>query len=1264
MKSIYLILSLLFCLGTAAAQSFTEIGGGLAVDASRKAQGVSFVDFDGDGDQDLHLTTRIGSDYLFSNQGDGTFNDVAAGVGLATGQHTRAATWGDFNNDGYIDLYLGINQQPDRIYLNNGPVNNGTFSFTDITASTGISGAFETNSVHLADIDNDGLLDIYVANYNADNVLYRNNGDLTFTDLTPSAGTRGRAHSMACAFLDYDRDGDQDLYLVHDFEQPNILYRNDGDGRFTDVGADAGANIVGHGMGLAVGDVNRDGWPDLYVTDLAENVLLLNGGDGTFTDVAADAGVADAGMGWSTFFLDYDNDGWSDLYVVNDTQFSPYPNALYHNNGDGTFAHMEPSGAISSPGAGIGGAAGDLNGDGFAEIVVANLFAGDGGQVFLNNANDNHFIGFDLNGNHTNASAIGARILIEYADGEQQSATVRAGTGFASANSLTQLFGLGDNAEVTRATVTWPDGAQQTLSDLAADRVYELVQATGPIVNNLTMTDSIVERYGKFETTVDVTADFTNPYDYDQVVVAATFTAPDGTETTVDGFFLQEFTLSTISGSLTPDGEGRFRVRFSPGSVGEWSYRVTVTDATGTTTGPTGNFRVTGASETNFGFVRTGASNYLEFDSGEQYIPIGENMAWEEGNAFRDYRRWLNKLEINGGNFIRLWHAHWGLGIEWRDGFANFDGLRRYQQNNSAYQDWLYDFCAEKGIYVMLTLQHHGPVSTRVNPNWGDSPYNVANGGPCASTSEFFTDPAALAHTKNRFRYIVARWGYSRAIQSWELFNEVNWTDDYEEHLDDVRAWHSEMIGYLESIDPYDHLITTSFAEPEQDPPTWNDPGIDFTQTHFYVNSPNLERALANGTRNYLEDYDKPTLTGEFGLSGNPDDSNGDPDGIHLHNSAWASLFGGGLGTGMTWWWDVYVEKNNLYYHFAPIRQVVDEIPFVNKNLRPVDSRVAGTPGALILTPSLGWGAMGDQDVTVNQDGTTTPENPGFSQYLYGSQWNTELRSPPTFTVEYPETAVFSVTTGNDRGTRSRISIYVNGVLALDEPAVQNTEFTVQVPAGRSEIRVDNLGTDWAIVTGYRFADLGSKVENYALQSEDGKVAAGWVLNHAYNHVNLTQNNTPPEVQIGAEIALPSMAAGTYYVKWYDCLTGEIQHSDELLVSATDSLTRFAVPDLAWDLAYRIDSETFVSTTSEAAVAGKLAAFPNPAIAGNVVHLPLPDTETRATADLFDATGRKLSSRSLGTDHVFTLSQNLPAGLYWLKIRQGTRKYSVTLMVK
>ncbi|MEZ4960600.1 MAG: FG-GAP-like repeat-containing protein [Saprospiraceae bacterium] len=1228
-----------------------------------KNRGVAIADYDNDGDEDVYAFTRQGENQLFQNLGNNTFVNVAPAAGVNNTGSTNAAVWGDLNNDGWPDLYVANYQGADVLYVNNGPGPNGTVTFTDITIAAGISNVSYPISVHMADVDNDGLLDIYVANFLAQNKLYHNNGNLSFTDQVFLRNATDASLSMGCIFFDFDNDGDQDLYLVHDGNVPNILYQNDGTGHFMNVAVQTGSALAAQGMGVDVADVNRDGWPDLYITNLGANALLLNNGDGTFSDITTTAGVGDTGMGWGTLFLDFDNDGWVDLYAVNDSHFSPKPNVLYRNNGDNTFTIVEADGPVSSMQGGYGGASLDIDGDGALDIFIANSGNDEGNQLFKNAGNNSHWIGFKLTGSESNKSAIGAKVTIEYGDGEKQKDEINAGSGFAGQNPARLYFGLNDKTSVQKATIHWPSGLVEDYTNLAADQLYHFTEtslAAPPVINSLTPLAASVEKWGKFEVGIALTATFSNPYDYDEIAVTATFTGPSGQQKSVDGFFMQDYDLVPASGSLMPTGNGKFKVRFSPDEIGTWSFAISVTDSIGTTTSAIQNFDcVEVGSPNNHGFVRTNMSNYLNFDDGQPYIPIGENMAWQINNPYLDYKDWLESLASNGGNFMRLWHAHWGLGLEWENGNNSFQGLRNYKQTNCFYQDWLFDYCAENGIYVMLALQHHGPVSTQVNPNWDESPYNAANGGPCQNTWDFFSNGGAKADTKNRLRYIVARWGYARSILCWELFNEVVWTDDFANRKGEVADWHFEMAEFLKTTDPNRHLVTTSYGNDFTDENVWAHPDIDLTQTHFYINTPNLERALANGNRSFLNEFEKPTLNGEFGLGGSASLANTDPDGIHLHNSIWGSLFGGGLGSAMTWWWDSYIHPQDLYYHFSVLHSFSEEVPFLEKNMRPTTAVIAGVPGDLVLTPTLGWAGFGEADISIDENGMVVPTGAALCQYLYGSLWNTQYRNPPTFNVDFPQPGQFQVKTGAAMGESPSIAIYLDGVLVLQQNGTTGQTYSILVPAGQHTIKVDNLGTDWITIASYSFSGMGSRLDGYALMSEDKSIAAGWVLNNSYNHEYVVANGAP-DLAAGGQLYLHDFVPGTYYIQWFDCLTGAmLEENTVALITGNES---FPVPDLLWDAAFLIEGEPGKVAARERQPHFTFSVYPNPVVAGGLVSIDYgKDEMVDSSVALLDMSGKEI--RLFQPNNTLQLPNELPEGIYWIKLENkgkvGTKAITV-----
>jgi hypothetical protein len=787
-----------------------------------------------------------------------------------------------------------------------------------------------------------------------------------------------------------------------------------------------------------------------------------------------------------------------------------------------------------------------------------------------------------------------------------------------------------------------------------------MTSAQAPSITAATPSSGTVEQWGKFEVQLDVNATWVNPYDYDEIRVAGTFTGPDGTVKSVDGFFMQDYTISNEqTGALSNVGTGRFKVRFSPDKAGTWTYVLTITNVAGTGTFAPQTFEATAASpDDNPGFVRTDQTNYLHFDDGRQYIPVGENIAWQATNPYVDYKNWLTKLSDNNGNFFRLWQCTWGLGLEWKNGSNGYQGFRKYKQNNAFYTDWLLDFCAERGIYIMYCLQYHGQVSTNVNPNWSDSPFNTVNGGPCANTWEFFTNANAKNHTKNRYRYVLARWGYSRNIMAWELFNEVGWTDQFEQRKNDISAWHEEMAAYLKANDPNRHLVTTSYVNEYNDPNTWNLPDIDFTQTHFYVETPFLERTLAGGVRSYLNDYGKPTINGEFGLSGSGANLGTlDPDGIHIHNSMWGSLFGGGLGTGMSWWWDNYIDPKNLYYHLAPMSAVAAAVPFHAANMAPAPAGVSGVPADLLMTPTQGWGAQSDTSFTINSDGSVTSAGVGLGQFLYGSEWNTQNRRPPIFYVNYPVSGQFKVRTGSDTGQSPKIVIWVDGIKVLEQNAAVNQTFTVNISAGQHAIKVDNSGTDWITISSYTFSGLGSGVDAYVLKSESQTRIAGWLLNNSYNYQSV-QANGVPSAAIGGTLQVPGMANGTYTIKYFDCLTGAFLNSAPVQVSG--GALSVNLPDLLWDLAFVVEDQSV--DVAEIPEPLHFEVFPSPTVPGSAVMLEVDTAEkTALQVTLLDTAGRTLHSQSAdggdgGRQQIsFMLPADLPGGLYWLKMTDGKR---------
>ncbi|MEM8525524.1 MAG: CRTAC1 family protein, partial [Bacteroidota bacterium] len=455
-KFILLFLSLFFAERGITQSFFQEIAVQIGIEKQEGSEGIAIGDFNNDGLEDIYVSSLEGENQLYKNQGNGIFVEMAASTGLAIPYRTKTSVWGDFNNDGWLDLYVGNQYAPDQLFLNKGDEN-----FEEIAENANIYNFGLPQSVNLADVNGDGYLDIYVSNFEAENILYLNNQNNTFTDYTLASGALDNGKSMGSIFFDYDRDGDADLYLVHDDFEPNFLYQNDGKGHFTEVAEQVGVNTTSYGMGVDVGDVNNDGWLDIYITNLFQNILLLNNGDGTFKDVSKGAQIEDSGMGWGTSFLDFDNDGQLDIYVANDSKFSPgISNTLYHNLGDNTFQEVAVNEEVSNWGKSYGTACFDYNLDGRTDILVSNKEEL-GLQFFENQIERSNWVSFKLIGIESNRMAIGSKIELIDQTGKTHYKELTAGHGWTSQNSQLLHFGLGEIEQLEQIKIHWASGAVQ-----------------------------------------------------------------------------------------------------------------------------------------------------------------------------------------------------------------------------------------------------------------------------------------------------------------------------------------------------------------------------------------------------------------------------------------------------------------------------------------------------------------------------------------------------------------------------------------------------------------------------------------------------------------------------------------------------------------------------------------------------------------------------------------------------------------------------------
>ncbi len=472
--------------------------------------GAAWIDYDADGHLDLYAASA-GDNFLYRSNGDGTFTDVAAEAGVTAPCNSYGVAWADYDNDGDQDLYVvchGEDQGVDIYHKSTEPNylfrNEGDGTFADVTTEAGVGSVGHGTGATWVDYDADGHLDLYVANFGVygefgegmgeHNVLYRNNGDGTFADVTDEAGVLGSegpvvymwnggdlvrsGMTFESLWFDFDNDGDQDFIECND-QGVSPLYRNDGDGTFTDVTEAADMIVLGSCMGIDAADYDKDGDLDVYWTNFYENYLWRNNGDGSFTEVAVEAGVDEANVGWATGFVDFDNDGWMDIYVTNGLvgvgvedggasgQSILEPNFLYRNNRDGTFEDVSRLAGFDDQGVGRGTAVGDFDGDGWVDFYLVNA---DGDNVLYRNelTGRNNWVMVTLEGEQGNLDGIGARVTF-HTDEWTQIAEVRGGSGYLGGHGKDIICGLGGMTTVDEIEVVWPSGKVTRLTDVEAN---------------------------------------------------------------------------------------------------------------------------------------------------------------------------------------------------------------------------------------------------------------------------------------------------------------------------------------------------------------------------------------------------------------------------------------------------------------------------------------------------------------------------------------------------------------------------------------------------------------------------------------------------------------------------------------------------------------------------------------------------------------------------------------------------------------------------
>jgi hypothetical protein len=712
-------------------------------------------------------------------------------------------------------------------------------------------------------------------------------------------------------------------------------------------------------------------------------------------------------------------------------------------------------------------------------------------------------------------------------------------------------------------------------------------------LRSVRLSSEAVACYERVELTVDLSATYGNPFDPEDVALDARVTQPDGQTVTVPGFLDRPFQRVLTNGQekVTPSGDPVWRVRFAPAQPGGYTAVVALRDRTGQRESKPVRFAAKPGNDPGFVRLSSRDRRYFAFDNGQAYFPIGENVCWGGRRGTRDFDDWLPALGRAGGNYARFWLSPcWFTFALERPGKPEQGlGLGQFDLASAWRLDYALDLARTNGIRVMLCIDSFNILRDQpMYDCWKDTPHNAAKGGPLQRPAEFWTSAEMDRLYRNKLRYLVARYGADTAVLSWEFWNEVDIISDYE--TEPVKQWHARMARHLRGIDPYRHLITTSFARSDGDPAIDALPELDYVQTHHY-GSPDIVATLARQQRDKAR-YAKPHYVGEIGADAGGGRFGDDPGGLQIHDPLWVALATGASGLAAPWYWES-IHTSNLYGLFGAAARFAADIDWPGEALRPVEpqldwqTRPDPMPRKDLLLDS-GPASWQKDDfnrpraVRITRDGAAG-ELP-VASIQHGTGGHRDKHNPVTFETDLPWPTRLLVDVGGVSGWGgAALRVEVDGQTVLTQ-AFPNTNppekhdtlnqynraYAVDLPAGRHTARVENTGPDW-FYCGFRFEKAVESVRPpliaWAITGKSTAIAWVRVEGRSWRRVCALKEQipaAPPSV-----LTLPGLAAGGWRAELWDTWAGRIIETRRIRVPASGE-ARLALPAIENDLAVKL----------------------------------------------------------------------------------------------
>jgi len=698
-------------------------------------------------------------------------------------------------------------------------------------------------------------------------------------------------------------------------------------------------------------------------------------------------------------------------------------------------------------------------------------------------------------------------------------------------------------------------------------------------------------------------APYANPFDPDEVTLDATATGPKGQTLQLPGYWSQAYQTKTAAdGSIAlaaTDETAGWRVRLAFPTAGDWTVVVRTHDKSGD--GISSPLRVAvapPAAGSQTGFVRPSPHNkrYFALDTGASYFLIGENVGWAGKRGLADYQDWLGALGKAGGNYARVWMAFAPLE-------SKGSGLGKYDLQNAAYFDNVLRIAQQNGIRCMLAFGTYGELATGGffgEGQWPANPYSAANGGPVAADKpdDFFTDATARRLYRRRLRYLIARYAAYTSIGFWEFWNERSVPP----------AWYTEMADYVQSLDPYRHVVTNSYST-TGDAATLALPEMQLTQTHRYGDEGSIRDfvGLIEADARAHDTYGKPHLLGEFGISWRRGDEHFDPRGIgtNLHNGLWAGALSGNAGGSAIWWWDGYIHPKNLYPAFTALAGFASSIEWAQRTFEPLTlpeaprvhyaASTASTAATtdLVLNPVGGWGEPSRTPVVIGRDGRTSG---GPLPSTLMSKAKPDNYAPLRLQIDLAKASQLVLRIGTV-SNKANLRISVDGKtvtdFALDAApsahpefkstqqhpeyggiyqAVFDRDYSAAIPAGKHEITIENTDGDWASITTYTLTGAHDPGQDtlHPLALQDA--TTGETLVWLQDPESIWPHDADPAYAYRkldkVALTLPVPLPGKYRVLWWDTWAAKPQRSSTAV--ARNGALHLTSPAFTRDVALRV----------------------------------------------------------------------------------------------